>query len=127
MIDGLFAGANYQGTKKMLDATVLRHEAISSNLANIETPHYKRIDLNPNFASDLGGAIKSQSRSGVENLRPSVGVDFKAVAQNADGNTVQLEGELLHLQDNTLAHQMQTQLITGALQKLRYAISARGI
>jgi len=54
-------------------------------------------------------------------------VDFKATAQNEDGNTVQLESELLHLQDNTLAHQMQTQLITGALQKLRYAISTRGI
>ncbi len=127
MIDGLFAGVNYQGTKKMLDATVLRHEAISSNLANIETPHYKRIDLNPNFASDLSGAIKSQSRGSVENLRPTVGMDFKAIAQSLDGNTVQLESELLHLQDNTLAHQMQTQLITGSLQKLRYAISARGI
>lgn len=127
MIDGLFASTNYQGVKKMLDATVMRHEAIASNLANIETPHYKRIDLNPNFASDLSSAINSQSRSGVENLRPSVGVDFKALAQNEDGNTVQLESEMLHLQDNTLAHQMQTQLITGALQKLRYAISTRGI
>lgn len=127
MIDGLFASTNYQGVKKMLDATVMRHEAIASNLANIETPHYKRIDLNPSFASDLSSAINSQSRSGVENLRPSVGVDFKALAQNEDGNTVQLESEMLHLQDNTLAHQMQTQLITGALQKLRYAISTRGI
>ncbi len=127
MIDGLFASTNYQGVKKMLDATVMRHEAIASNLANIETPHYKRIDLNPSFASNLSGAINSQSRSGVENLRPTVSVDFKALAQNEDGNTVQLEGEMLHLQDNTLAHQMQTQLITGALQKLRYAISTRGI
>ena len=127
MIDGLFASTNYQGVKKMLDATVMRHEAIASNLANIETPHYKRIDLNPSFASNLSGAINSQSRSGVENLRPTVSVDFKALAQNEDGNTVQLEGEMLHLQDNTLAHQMQTQLITCALQKLRYAISTRGI
>ena len=63
----------------------------------------------------------------MENLRPTVGMDFKAIAQSLDGNTVQLESELLHLQDNTLAHQMQTQLITGSLQKLRYAISARGI
>lgn len=127
MIDGLFASTNYQGVKKMLDATTLRHEAIASNLANIETPHYRRIDLNPNFASDLSQAIRSESRSAVETLRPTAGVDFKATAQNEDGNTVQLESELLHLQDNTLAHQMQTQLITGALQKLRYAISTRGI
>ena len=40
MIDGLFAGANYTGLKQMMDATVLRHEAIASNLANVETPHY---------------------------------------------------------------------------------------
>ena len=53
MIDGLFASANYQGVKKMLDATVLRQEAIASNLANIETPNYKRVDVSPAFASEL--------------------------------------------------------------------------
>jgi flagellar basal-body rod protein FlgB len=45
MISALFSQPNYVGAKKMLDATVLRHEAIASNLANIETPNYKRMDV----------------------------------------------------------------------------------
>ena len=61
MIDALFSGANYQGVKKMLDATTLRQEAIASNLANIETPHYKRMDVQATFASELSRAIGTGS------------------------------------------------------------------
>ena len=39
MIDALFSQSNYLAAKKMLDASVLRHEAIASNLANLETPN----------------------------------------------------------------------------------------
>jgi flagellar basal body rod protein FlgB len=47
------------------------------------------------------------------------------VAQNRDGNTVQLEKELTHLQKNMVAHHLQTQMITGTLSKLRSAIQTR--
>ena len=100
MIDGLFASANYQGVKKMLDATVLRQEAIASNLANIETPNYKRVDVAPAFATELSRAIAGGGVSNVQQLKPTVSVDQSAVAQNRDGNTVQLEKELTHLQKN---------------------------
>ena len=125
MIDGLFAGANYQGLKKMLDATVMRQEAIASNLANLETPHYKRLDVEGNFSSELSRAISGNSDKAVNSLQPRVGVDRSAVAQNRDGNSVQLEKELLHLQKNLVAHQLQTQMITGRLAKLRMAITTR--
>ena len=124
MIDGLFASANYQGVKKMLDATVLRQEAIASNLANIETPNYKRVDVAPAFATELSRAIAEEA-SNVQQLKPTVSVDQSAVAQNRDGNTVQLEKELTHLQKNMVAHHLQTQMITGTLSKLRSAIQTR--
>ena len=125
MIDGLFASANYQGVKKMLDATVLRQEAIASNLANIETPNYKRVDVAPAFATELSRAIAGGGVSNVQQLKPTVSVDQSAVAQNRDGNTVQLEKELPHLQKNMVAHPLQTQMITGTLSKLRSAIQSR--
>ena len=125
MIDGLFASANYQGVKKMLDATVLRQEAIASNLANIETPNYKRVDVAPAFATELSRAIAGGGVSNVQQLKPTVSVDQSAVAQNRDGNTVQLEKELTHLQKNMFAHHLQTQMITGTLSKLRSAIQTR--
>tara|TARA_Y100000588_G_scaffold286402_1_gene304238 strand:- start:1116 stop:1493 length:378 start_codon:yes stop_codon:yes gene_type:complete len=125
MIDGLFASANYQGVKKMLDATVLRQEAIASNLANIETPNYKRVDVSPAFASELSKAVANGRVNSVQQLKPTISVDDKAVAQNRDGNSVQLEKELTYLQKNMVAHRLQTQMITGTLSKLRSAIRTR--
>ena len=61
MIDGLFASANYQGVKKMLDATVLRQEAIASNLANIETPNYKRVDVAPALRQSCPGRSRKEA------------------------------------------------------------------
>ena len=125
MIDGLFASANYQGVKKMLDATVLRQEAIASNLANIETPNYKRVDVSPAFASELSKAIQSGGLKSVQQLKHTISVDNMAVSQNRDGNSVQLEKELTYLQKNMVAHKLQTQMITGSLSKLRSAITTR--
>ena len=122
MIDGMFASANYQGVKKMLDATVLRQEAIASNLANIETPNYKRVDVTSAFATQLTQAIESGGVKSMRQLKPTISVDETAVAQNRDGNSVQLEKELTYLQKNMVAHHLQTQMITGSLTKLRSAI-----
>ena len=102
-----------------------RQEAIASNLANIETPNYKRVDVAPAFATELSRAIAGGGVSNVQQLKPTVSVDQSAVAQNRDGNTVQLEKELTHLQKNMVAHHLQTQMITGTLSKLRSAIQTR--
>lgn len=125
MVNGLFAHGTYQGLKKMLDATVMRHEAIASNLANVETPNYRRIDVDKSFTNALQKAIKSGDNKHVSQLKPKFVVDESAISPNRDGNTVQLDKELINLQQNTLAHTLQTQLITGRLMKLKSAIQGR--
>jgi flagellar basal-body rod protein FlgB len=125
MIDAIFNQPSYVATKKMMDATALRHEAIASNLANIETPNYKRIDLAPNFAADLRNAMSSNDIHKISSMNPSLAQDFNSVSANRDGNTVQLETELLNLNQNTMDHALETQLVSGALFKLRMAITGR--
>ena len=125
MIDGLFNQTNYVAAKKMLDATALRHEAIASNLANLETPRYKRMDVAPTFASELQEAVASKDTGRVANLQPQLAVDPTAVATRQDGNTVQLETELLKLNQNFLEHHLETQLVSGTMLKLRLAITGR--
>ncbi len=125
MIDALFNQTNYQATKKLLDATALRHEAIASNLANLETPGYRRVDVAPSFSAELQQALKSGSADRFASLRPALALDPDAIASNRDGNSVQLETEMLHLNQNTLAHTMETQLLTGQLMRLRLAITGR--
>ena len=38
ILDNLYSQENYLISKKLLDATHLRHEALANNLANVETP-----------------------------------------------------------------------------------------
>ncbi len=125
MIEGLFNQTNYVAAKKMLDVTAMRHEAIASNLAHIETPNYKRLDVAPNFATELRQAVASKDVGQIHSVNPRLAVDSTAVASRKDGNTVQLESELLKLNKNFVEHQLETQLVTGAMLKLRLAITGR--
>ncbi|MEN9573719.1 MAG: hypothetical protein RL514_1574 [Verrucomicrobiota bacterium] len=125
MIEALFNQPNYQATKKLLDVSVLRHEALASNLANLETPNYKRLDVAPAFEAELRQAVGNQDPANLAALRPRLEVDFNAKSSGRDGNTVQLETELMKLNQNTIEHTLETQLITSSLLKLRHAITGR--
>ena len=123
MIEALFSQPNYLAAKKLLDATMLRHEAIASNLANVETPGYKRLDVAPTFQGELQRALAGQNAEQIASIQPKVATDTTAIARGRDGNTVQLEEEMMRLSQNTLAHALETQLITGNLARLRLAIT----
>ena len=79
MIDALFNQPDYVAAKKMLDATVLRQEAIASNLSNLETPNYKRLDVAPSFEAQLSWAVSSGDATQIAGLQPSLAVDGSAV------------------------------------------------
>lgn len=125
MVDALFNQPEYLGAKKMLDAVVLRQEAISSNIANLETPGYKRIDLAPSFQDELQRACASGDAQQIGELQPTLATDPNAVPQGLDGNTVSLEKELAQLNQNSLTHSLETQLVTNTLYRLKMAISGK--
>lgn len=125
MIDALFSQPNYLAAKKMLDAAVLRHAAIASNIANLETPNYKRLDLAPSFSAELQRACASGNTAQIDALQPALAVDDQAVAASRDGNTVNLENELMQMNQNALEHSLETQLITRSLVQLRMAITGK--
>ncbi len=125
MIDALFSQPNYAAAKKLLDATALRHEAIARNLGNVEKPGYQRVDVNPSFSAELQQALGAQNSDAVDNLQPALTVDANAVANSKDGNTVQLEKELMLMNQNTIAHALESQLVTGQMLRLRLAITGR--
>lgn len=125
MIEALFSQPTYVATKRMMDATALRHEAIASNIANIETPNYKRIEVGTEFMDELRQALASGESGRIAEVRPHLEQDTLTPSFRRDGNNVQLETELLHLTQNTAAHALETQLATGRLLKLRLAITGR--
>jgi flagellar basal-body rod protein FlgB len=125
MIDALFNDPNYLAAKKMLDAVALRQEAIASNVANIETPGYRRMDLAPSFQAELERACASGNAHQLAALKPALAPDGSAVASSPDGNTVNLESEMMKLNQNMLEHAVETMLVSNRLMKLRLAINGK--
>ena len=125
MIDALFNNPNYLAAKKSLDAVALRQEAISSNLANLETPGYYRVDLAPSFKAELDRACAAGDPNQIASVKPALSPDPNAVPMGRDGNTVNFENEMMQLNQNMLAHALETQLISGALLKLKLAITGK--
>lgn len=125
MIDALFNNPNYLAAKKSLDAVALRQEAIATNLANLETPGYHRVDLAPSFKAELDRACAAGDANQIASVKPALSPDANAVPTGRDGNTVNFENEMMQLNQNMLAHSLETQLISSALLKLKLAISGK--
>lgn len=125
MTEALFGSVNYIAEKRNLDACVERHRALSANIANLETPGFKRLDLQPQFRSQLAEAVRRQDPASLSSLRAGAAVDTSAPSRTPDGNSVNLTDELIAMQDNGLEHSLHVQMITGRMSRLRAAISGR--
>src|SRR5512145_1548263 len=102
MIDPIFQSDNYRLARKLLDAAVLRQEAIATNIANAETPGFRRLDIAPDFAAQLKAQVASgELLSSSETLQPQLAEDLTARSVRPDGNTVEIERELVAMDRNT--------------------------
>jgi flagellar basal-body rod protein FlgB len=125
MIEPLFASNNYQIACKLLDAAALRHEAIASNIANAETPGYKRVDLSSSFATELRASIQRGNLRETANLAPTLEEDTHARSVRPDGNSVELERELLEMNRNSAEHEFLGDVVSYNLKQLKMAISGQ--
>lgn len=123
MIDRLLATPTYDASKRLLDAAALRQEAIASNIANAETPGYKRVDLEQSFASEFAARLKAGNMASPPS--PRVVEDSAASSQRADGNTVEVDKELLAMGKNGAEFEVLTDFVSGSLKQLRMAITGR--
>ncbi|HEX2853456.1 MAG TPA: flagellar basal body rod protein FlgB [Opitutaceae bacterium] len=124
MIEPIFQSSNYQLARKLLDAAVLRQEAVAANVANAETPGYRRIDVAPDFAQQLKTAV-STGNVNTPGLTPHLAVDANARSMRPDGNTVEIEKELLTMNRNSVEYDYLSEIVSGNLKQLRMAITGR--
>ena len=125
MIESLFSDPNYAASKVLLDATAARHEAIASNIANVETPGYKRLDLSKSFTEAFDTQVKAGQVDGIP--QPTIEQDPNAGAERQDGNNVQLDKELMALSANSLQYDTLTEFVSGSLKQLQMAITGKSM
>jgi flagellar basal-body rod protein FlgB len=124
MIDPIFQSDNYQLARKLLDASALRSEAIASNIANAETPGYRRLDVSTDFAEQLKARCEAgELARDSDSLRPSLVQDPYARTVRPDGNSVDIEKELLAMNKNSVEYEFFTDVVSGNIKQLKMAIS----
>jgi flagellar basal-body rod protein FlgB len=128
VVDPIFQSNNYDLARKLLDATVVRQQAIASNIANAETPGYHRLDVTPDFAQQLKSEVQSGDfATSYDSITPHLGEDPSARSVRPDGNSVDIEKELLTMNRNAVEHQYLTEILTQNIKQLKMAISGQAV
>ena len=122
MLENLYTANNYVLSKKMLDASHIRHEALSNNIANVETPNYKRRDLPTTFEKELNEAVERGDKVRLRDLPLRTEIDKRTKPIGLDGNNVELDKELLEINRNALNYTFLSQYVGGSIQTLNKAI-----
>lgn len=123
MIEKLFSSPSYDASKALMDVAVLRQEIFASNLANLETPGYKRLQVSGDFAKTFSEALKSNKLGKLQ--APSVVTDVATPAQRKDGNNVVLQDELLAMGKNGSEYEALVDFVGGSMRTLKMAITGR--
>ena len=132
--DGLFRDT-ISLLERSLNLRSLQHRVLSSNIANLDTPNYKAVELA--VAEEINGSQNSassiqlvQTQPGHLPLKddPADHLKLKAAkppefSLRGDGNTVDIDRTMGKLAENTLLYNALTQLITKKFKGLKRAIS----
>jgi len=110
---------------EMIQATALRHRVLATNLANVETPGYQAQEVT--FSGALAEAQSQGGRpAGIPaKVRAVVGTDPEGGARR-DGNTVDLDRQMVKLAQNTNWHVAMIQILNTRLAMMKAAIRDRG-
>lgn len=111
---------------KAADASWIRNEVISNNIANATTPGYKRQDVA--FESELRKALGYDSCESMDSkvagvktssLNPVTYTDNAGFSYRLDGNSVDIDNENVMLAENQLKYQGLLAGITSEFQNLQ--------
>lgn len=126
---GLFSGLDNIG--RGLDASWTKNEVISSNIANIDTPGYKRKTMD--FSNLLNREIKANMEmkttrtkhiesENVDGTAVFIGVDNSTDSLRTDENNVNIDTEMADMAKNLIYYNMLSQKASGEISKLETAI-----
>ncbi len=115
-----------------LGAYIERKKVIANNIANVDTPHYKRHDIK--FEAELNRAIASERQKPIptnmnhqrhipftiikdfREVNPEINVEYDTNYRN-DKNNVDIDSEISHELKNTLQYQAVTTVLSNNFKR----------
>ncbi len=133
---GLFSNSQYHLLESSLDASALRQKVIANNVANVDTPNFKRSDVHfeeilqreleatksafVGYRTDPRHLMIGGSRS-VTVPQPAI-VRDKASAMNNNGNNVDIDAEMALLAKNQIEYYVLIGQMNHEMKQLHTAI-----
>lgn len=130
-----FTTKTMQILERSLDAASLRQKVLSNNIANVDTPNFKRSDIS--FESTLQASLNQDTPSirgfrtdprhipigppSFSEIRPEIIVESSTTVNN-NGNNVDIDSEMTQLAVNQIKYNTLIQDLNGYLARLRSAI-----
>lgn len=125
--------SNTKVLEKALDATWLRNEVISNNIANVDTPGFKKSAVR--FEDELEAAMVQRGIEGnktrqnhinigqasIDWVRPEI-FTSEGTSMREDGNNVDIDAEMAALANNTIMYNYLVQKITREFHRIRNVI-----
>ena len=106
-----------------IKAENIRQKAIANNIANLETPGYRRIDVE--FEQLLAKCLNSAGVVDLSEVEPQI-YRPKQTPVKSNGNDVNLEAEVGEMIKNTLRHKAYIRLLSKKYKQIELAIDVGG-
>ena len=130
-------GKNLDILQRSMDASLLRREIIADNIANSDTPNFKRSVLT--FESALKRALDSERkvrfpmlRTDPRHIEPDPVVDYRTVGAKRildyltqsknNGNNVDIEEEGMNALTNQLLYTTLAQVVSSEIQRVNIVL-----
>ena len=104
---------------KVMDFAAARHAVLANNLANVNTPGFKRSDIE--FKEAFAKAIATKDVTEINNVTAEV-VEDQTQSVRADGNNVSAHTEMTAMTQNELLFQVSARFMTAQLNRLKTAM-----
>lgn len=107
---------------KLVDVTMVRHKALAQNVANVNTPGYRKLAVT--FDDTLAAQLDKKRDKNLRLLQPAMVEDY-STPDRFDGNNVDIDREMMRLNKNVLLNNALLQIISTKTAIMRRAISSQ--
>ncbi len=112
--------------QKAAEASALRNEAYTNNIANSDTPGYKRqtVEFESYLSNELDKNGYRSSDIDLENLKPSTVTENSQYSMRYDESNIDVEVEMTERSKNSLVYSTLTESITNSFKNLEIVLNS---
>lgn len=117
-----FSGKSVVLLSKLLDLTATQNKVIANNIANANTPGFKKYDVS--FQKELVKAVDSKNIDKIKNVQETITLSGDKSARK-DGNNVDLDKELVSFYQMSDRHNIYLEILSQKFKGMVAAIQGR--